>query len=248
MHRVALVQARATSSRLPAKVLADIEGVPLLRRELDRLRGAQRLDDIVVATTTNREDDPVVAIAEAAGARWFRGSESDVLARLAGAAREARADVVVRVCADCPLIDAGVVDRVIARLESTDEPLVEYVTTDPPRTFPLGLDAEALYADVLLRVERMARSAAAREHVTYFIYGEAPELFLRAILSDAEDNSDQRWTVDTPEDLAFVRALYAALGLASAKIAYQDVIRYVRAHPELMGVNRHIRQRVPGVP
>ncbi len=246
MHRVALIQARATSTRLPAKVLADIEGVPLLGRELERLRRAQRVDDIVVATTTNRDDDAVVRVADAAGARWFRGSETDVLARLAGAAREARADLVVRVCADCPLLDGAVVDRAVARLEATDAPLAEYVSTDPPRTFPLGLDVEALYADVLLRVDRVARSAQAREHVTFFIYGEAPELFLRATVFDSEDNSDQRWTVDTAEDLAFVRALYAALGLASEAVPYRDVARYVRAHPELMELNRHVRQRVPG--
>ncbi len=244
MRRVAIVQARSTSSRLPGKVFADLAGAPLLKRLLERVGRAKQLDDIVVATTTNREDDGIVAIADSVGARWSRGSEHDVLGRVAKAASEARADVVVRICGDCPLLDASIVDRAVCALVHA-EAAVDFVSTEPPMTFPRGLDVEALFGDVLARVERMATSRPAREHVTYFIYGEAPSLFRRLTIGDAEDNSDQRWTVDTADDLAFVRKLYGNLDLVHTHVPYQDVIAYVRARPGLRAINAHVVQKDP---
>jgi spore coat polysaccharide biosynthesis protein SpsF len=244
VRRVAVVQARTGSTRLPGKVLADLCGTPLLGRVLDRVRRARRLDDVVVATTGAREDDRVVAIAEAAGARWFRGSEHDVLARVATAAREARAEIVVRVAADCPLLDPGIIDQVVAVLEGRPADL-DYVTTEPPATYPKGLDVEALYADALARVHRMATSAPAREHVTFFMYGEAPGLFRSFTLSDQEDNSRERWTVDTAADLALVRVLYEDLDLARRDVGYRDVLAHLRRRPSLRAINAHVVQRDP---
>ncbi len=244
MRRVAIIQARATSSRLPAKVLADLCGAPMLAREIERVARATRVDEIVVATTENATDDPVVALAARAGARWYRGSEADVLARMNGAAREAKADIVVRVSGDCPLIDPGVIDRVVAALESRSTEL-DYVTTEPPTTFPKGLDVEVLYADVLARVARMATSRPAREHVTFFVYGEAPALFRTATVSDDEDNSDQRWTVDTANDLALVRRLYEELDLAAKPRGYREIVAHLRMNPALRAINAREVQRDP---
>jgi spore coat polysaccharide biosynthesis protein SpsF len=226
-------------------VLADLGGAPMLAREIERVRRASRVDDVVIATTTNREDDGVVAVAEGAGARWFRGSEHDVLGRMAGAAREARADIALRLTADCPFLDPGVIDRAVALLEESLTPL-DYVTTEPPATFPRGIDVEVLHADVLARVDRMARSRAAREHVTFFIYGEEPTLFRAATLTDTRDNSAERWTVDTPDDLALVRALWSALDMGSVARSYEDILAYLQAHPELRALNAHVPQRAPG--
>jgi len=236
MRRVIVVQARMTSTRLPGKVLMDVAGRPMLAQQLRRVQRCRLVDDIVVATTTNATDDPVVAVARAAGVRWFRGSEADVLSRYAGAAREAGADLVVRLTADCPLIDPVVCDRVIEALASRPE-RADYASNVLRRTFPVGLDTEVFWSDTLDRVTRLARSASAREHVTTFIYVEHPELFLVHSVTDADDNSDLRWTVDTDADLVVVRRLYEALRRDERPAGYLELVRYARAHPELGTLN-----------
>jgi spore coat polysaccharide biosynthesis protein SpsF len=229
MRRVIIVQARMTSTRLPGKVLMDVAGQPILAQELHRLKQCALVDDIVVATTTNVTDDPVAELAHREQVGCFRGSEQDVLARYVGAAREARADVVVRVTADCPLIDPQVTDRVIAEL--TDHAMeCDYASNVLRRTYPRGLDVEAFFWDTLLRMDRLAQSAAAREHVTIVPRSEHPELFLCRSVEDDEDNADLRWTVDTAADLEFVRQLYAALNLNTRTASYPEILGYVRNH------------------
>jgi spore coat polysaccharide biosynthesis protein SpsF len=217
------------STRLPGKVLMDVSGAPMLAQQLRRLQRAQSLDSIVVATSDRPDDDRIVEAARAAGVDAFRGSETDVLARCLGAARASRADVVVRVTADCPLIDGSVVDRVCRSLTGD----VDYAANVIRRTFPQGLDVEALHLDVLERVARMASSDAAREHVTWFVYRERHDLFEIASVEDSQDNSDLRWTVDRLSDLELVRELYRQLSLGEQPLAYLDIVQHVRAHPEL---------------
>src|SRR3954454_20051817 len=171
MRRVVIVQARMTSTRLPGKVLMDLEGKPLLERELERLARCQRAEEIVLGVTTNPDDDPLLGLAERLGLRWYRGSEHDVLARYAGAAREAEADLVVRVTSDCPLIDPDETDAVIAALQER-RAAVDYASNRLEPHLPRGLDIEALWRDVLDRMDRMASSRPAREHVTWFFYAE----------------------------------------------------------------------------
>lgn len=227
MKRVLVLQARTTSTRLPGKVLMDLGGRPMLARQLERLARCRNVDEIVVATTVNATDDPVIAVAEEAGVRWFRGSEADVLSRYAGAAREAGADVVVRSTADCPLIDPEIVDRVIGTLTDGRAEL-DYVSNVVRRTYPQGLDVEAMFRDTLERTDRMGTSQPAREHVTWFIHSERPDLFSIGSVTDAEDHSDLRWTVDTAEDMERVRGIFALLGLESAYVPYPAAIRAVR--------------------
>jgi spore coat polysaccharide biosynthesis protein SpsF len=227
MKTVIIVQARATSARLPGKVLADLAGRPMLAQQLRRLQRCRRADDIVVATTVNRTDDPVKDVADAAGVRWYRGDEHDVLGRYLGAARASDAGLIVRITADCPLIDPVITDAVIERAAAA--PPCDYASNVLRRTYPTGLDAEALHRDVLERTARLARSAAAREHVTWFIRDERPALFVSASVEDETDNSDLRWTVDTAADLAHARRLYEGLGLADRECPYQEVLSYARA-------------------
>jgi spore coat polysaccharide biosynthesis protein SpsF len=242
MRRVIIVQARMTSTRLRGKILADLSGRPLLAQEIRRLKASTETDEIVIATTVNTADDPVVDLARAEGVRWFRGDEQDVLGRFAGAAREAGADLVVRVTADCPLIDAGELDRVVRRLrEGAGE--ADYAANVIRRTFPRGLDTEAMFRDTLDRTHRMARSQKSREHVTWFLNRERPEIFARLSIEDETDNSDLRWTVDTPEDLDLARKIYQRLGLGEALRPYHEVLAYVRAHPEISAMNSMIVQK-----
>lgn len=243
MRRVIIVQARMTSTRLPGKVMMDLAGRPLLAQELRRLALCREAEEIVVAMTTNTADDRLESLAEAEGARWFRGSETDVLSRYVGAAREAKADLLVRVTSDCPLIDPEVTDTVIRELGN--HPGTDYASNVLMRTFPRGLDAEAMTREALERLDALARSKPAREHVTHFLLKEKPELFKVRSVMDPEDNSDLRWTVDTAEDLAMVRRLYEELGLSEHPLPYRKILDYARRNPEIAALNAHVPQKKP---
>ncbi|WP_129671606.1 cytidylyltransferase domain-containing protein [Candidatus Chloroploca sp. Khr17] len=236
MRRVIIVQARMTSSRLPGKILMDVAGQPMLAQQLRRLKACKAADEIIIATTTNPADDSVIELARHEGVGWFRGSEPDVLARYVGAAHQARADVVVRVTADCPLIDPEVTDQIINELVN-HRAECDYVSNVEERTFPHGLDVEAFFFDTLLRAERLGRSAAAREHVTVVMRAEYPDLFLRRSVHAPHNAADLRWTVDTAEDLQLVRSLYDDLDLGTRMLGYEVIVAYARAHPELARIN-----------
>ncbi len=239
MKRVIVIQARMTSTRLPGKVLMEVAGRPMLAQQIRRLQGCAAVDEIVIATTTNDTDNPIVELARHEGVGWFRGSEHDVLARYVGAARESQADVVVRVTADCPLIDPQVTDDVISALVNhADE--CDYASNILERTYPRGLDVEAFFGDTLRRIDRLAQSPAAREHVTVLLRSERPALFLRRSVVDSQNNADLRWTVDTNTDLQLVRTLYEVLGMGMHVVPYPTVLTYVRGHPQLARLNAEV--------
>jgi spore coat polysaccharide biosynthesis protein SpsF len=244
MRRVVIVQARMTSTRLPGKVLLDLLGRPMLERQLERLAACECADEIVLAITTNAEDAPLVDLAQRLGVRWHRGSEHDVLSRYVGAARAADADLVVRVTSDCPLIDPLETDIVITELEARRESR-DYASNRLEPHLPRGLDTEAVWRDALERMDRMATSKAAREHVTWFCYEERPELFALHSVKRPYDAHDLRWTVDTADDLAMVRRLYEELGLAEQRPPLGELISYVRDNPEVAQINAHVEQKDP---
>lgn len=238
LRTVAILQARMTSTRLPGKILLDLDGKPMLAQELARLKRSTLLSEIVIATTTNATDDPLVELAAREGVAIFRGDEHDVLGRYHLAARQFRADAVVRVTGDCPLIDATVVDAAISVLQTEE---CDYASNTIERTYPRGLDVEVFHRDVLDRIARLARSMPAREHVTYFLHRERPELFITRQVRRADDASDLRWTVDTDEDLALMRKLFSELG--AADIATDELITRLRQRPDLIALNHHIVQK-----
>ncbi len=233
-----------TSARLPGKVLMDLDGRPLLERELERLARCERADEVVLAVTDRPDDEPLVALARRLGLRWHRGSEHDVLARYVGAARAADAELVVRVTSDCPLIDPDETDAVIAALEER-RASCDYASNRLEPHLPRGLDTEVLWRDVLERMDRLATSRPAREHVTWFCYAERPDLFVLHSVRRPFEAHDLRWTVDTADDLAMVRRLYAELGLADRPRPLADVIAFVRDHPEIAALNAHVEQKDP---
>ncbi|HEX4148346.1 MAG TPA: glycosyltransferase family protein, partial [Pirellulales bacterium] len=227
MKRVIVVQARVRSTRLPGKVLLDLAGRPMLERQLERLKQCRAADDIIVATTRHGDDRPIVSLAGRVGVRWFRGSADDVLRRYVDAASQTQAEVVVRITSDCPLIDPVVTDRVIRELCA--QPVhCDYASNVVRRTFPRGLDTEAMFADTLWRIDRLASSPHEREHVTIVPRSPRASLFLTRDVLDERDNSDLRWTVDTPEDLAMIREVYQELELADRMLPYGEVLAYVR--------------------
>lgn len=216
----------------------------MLAQVLRRLRICSSLDEIAVATTAGSSDDAIADVCRSEEVAVYRGSEHDVLSRFVLAARETHADVVVRVTADCPLLDPTVTDRVVDAL-TLDPSGADYASNVIRRTFPRGLDVEALFVDALVRVDRLAKSALEREHVTIAIRSERSELFLTRSVEADQDDSDLRWTVDEEEDLDLVRALYNELGLADIILPYRSVVEYVRAHPELARLNDHLTTWTP---
>jgi spore coat polysaccharide biosynthesis protein SpsF len=217
----------------------------MLAQQLSRLKRCEFVDEIVVATTGLATDDPVAELARSEGVGCFRGSEDDVLARYHGAAVQAGADVVVRVTADCPLVDPAVTDRVINELMERSSGC-DYASNVLERTFPRGLDVEALFMDVLARINRLSRSSAAREHVTLLPRTEKPDLFLCHSVVDSENNADLRWTVDTEADLRMIELLYERLELGRSFLPYREVLGYVRSHPEVSVLNAGVETWSPG--
>ncbi len=203
---VAVVQARMSSTRLPGKVLADLGGRPVLEWVVSRLRDSRELAGVVVATSDDPSDDPV---AEAAPARVVRGPLADVLGRYAIAARELEFEGLVRITADCPLIDPAVVDEVVAAWRASEADYVANVIE--PRTFPVGMDTEVVSTAALLAADAEATELYDREHVTPFVRSR-PERFPQRGVTLDPPRPDVRLTLDTQEDLEHLRAVVAATG------------------------------------
>lgn len=234
MTTVAIIQARMTSTRLPGKVLAEIEGRPLLAYMVARVRRAKTLDSIWVATTTNAEDDPVALLCRELGVSVHRGDEADVLGRYAGAAAASGAKTIVRLTADCPFIDPVVIDDAVRRFH---EEKVDYLSNAIALSFPDGLDVEVMRRDALETADREADLPFHREHVTPFlrsgVYENVPTGDFRVgFMRAPADFSHLRWTVDTPEDLARLRRLAAHL---PDDFGWLDAVALLTRRPELLG-------------
>ncbi|MFX0195113.1 MAG: cytidylyltransferase domain-containing protein [Candidatus Hodarchaeota archaeon] len=230
----AIIQARMGSMRLPGKVLLDISGQPMLWHVVNRVRRVKRVDKVFVATSDEVSDDPIVAFCEEEGISCFRGSSDNVLDRYYQAAKWLDADVIVRITADCPLIDPEVLNDVVEHYMEGD---FDYVSNIDPPTFPDGLDIEVFSCQTLQWAWREAKLQSEREHVTPYIR-RRPQLFRIGNVTYKEDLSKMRWTVDEPADLEFVRAVYEYLGSMSFGLA--DVLNVLKNHPELMEINAGI--------
>ena len=231
----AIVQARIGSARLPGKVLMEIEGKPMLQRVVERLKECDYLDDIIVATTTQLRDNPIIDLVENLEVRNYRltGEPSDVLSRIYCAATLYKADIIVRITSDCPLIDPKVVDKAIKYFLDNS---FDYVfNTGPDRnkfTYPDGLDVEVFSFDVLEKAwdeVGEVNDKYAKEHVTAYIYNN-PDKFRVAMLPCDTDFknlkvSELHWSVDTEEDLKFVRRIYRKLG---ENFDLEELIDYLR--------------------
>lgn len=234
LRTVVIIQARTGSTRLPGKVLKDLAGEPMLARVVERTRRARHLDEVVVATSDLEADDRIARLCAERGWACFRGSESDVLDRYYRAAFALRADVVVRVTSDCPLIDPDLIDLHVERLlEGWSE--TDFVTNMLRQSFPLGLAVEVMPIDVLARMNRMSQTPELREHVTTLAYVE-PERFRIENIVHETDLSGMRWTVDTAEDLEFVRQVFAHFG--HDRFTWQSVLAALDEHPEWAEINR----------
>lgn len=243
-HVVAIIQARMGSTRLPGKILLEIAGLPMLAWVVERSRRAKTLDEVVVATTVEREDYIVAQFCEDQGYAYVRGDNLDVLSRYMKAAQTFKADIIVRLTADCPLMDPDVIDRTMHAFLK-EYPKAQFGTNrgkdQLERTYPIGMDVEVMAFDALEIAHREAKEAYQREHVTPFLY-EAVGRFDKTSI-DAEANyGSQRWAVDTPEDLAFVREIFARIG-DQDNFGFNDVVSLLEREPELLAINAQVPQK-----
>lgn len=239
---VIIVQARMGSTRLPGKVLKPVLGKPLLGYQTERLKRVKNADALVLATSRLPNDDAIEAFAEKANVPCFRGDEGDVLDRYYRCARRMGATAVVRSTADCPLIDPGLVEALIAEfLRRGDCHFGSNSAVD--RTYPRGLDAEIMSFSALQQAARQASLPYDREHVTPFIITR-PKHFPSFSLKNDQDMGALRWTVDTPEDFEFVKKVIEGIYPANPEFSWRDILRALKKHPEWSKINSHIQQKV----
>lgn len=231
---LAILQARMSSSRLPGKVLMPLAGAPMIVRQIERVARARRIDRLVVATSLNPGDDAIEKAVRREGIAVHRGPLDDVLARFIGAMEAfGPADHVVRLTADCPLADWTVIDETIETLLETG---ADYASNTPPhRTFPKGLDVEVMTADTLRRAAALATTPEEHEHVTWGIWNN-PDRYRLAFHSQPVDEGEVRWTVDRPDDYAFMAAVYDALYPKNRAFTSDAVRAFVRGRPDLMAM------------
>ena len=238
MKIVAIIQARMGSSRLPGKVMLPIGTKSMLTRVVRRVQKAQTLDQVIVATSTSPEDDRIQEECNVLTIPCYRGSEKDVLDRYYHAAIKFQADVIVRITADCPVIDPQVIDLVVMKCMQTK---AAYASNCFQRTYPRGLDTEVFTFDALEKAWNDAKLSFQRSHVTPYIHRN-PELFKLESITDAGDASAYRWTVDTQEDLALVRTMYQRLG-DHGEFSWQDALMLMQFDPSVAAINQNVPQK-----
>ncbi len=230
-----------SSSRLPGKVMELIEDRPMLQHIIERLRAVDDLDDVIVATSTELEDEIIQEFCRKKNITCFAGSRDDVLDRFYNAATINNANCIVRITADCPLIESSLISKL---LNLFFEGNYEYASIAAGAgsihlddgCYPNGLDAECFSYSALSTAWKEARSKDDREHVTSFLWRQ-PNRFRVGSLRSSEDYSLQRWTVDHQEDLSFVRQVFAALGPNGEHFGMDDVLALLKEQPELNKIN-----------
>lgn len=230
----AIVQARMGSTRLPGKVLKEAAGKPLLAHLLERLARARTLDAIVVATSTDPRDEEIALLCGALGVPVFRGSEQDVLDRFVQAARAFDFDVIVRVTADCPLIDPEMVDEMVEAYRQSAGRF-DLMTNRHPLTFPDGLDFDVIPREALERAGREAIAPHHREHTVPFFWENG--LRVHNVVDPQNRFRDHRWTLDYPEDYELIRRIFEGLHREGEHFGMVDVLAFLDRNPDLPSLN-----------
>jgi spore coat polysaccharide biosynthesis protein SpsF len=239
MRIVVVVQARMASTRLPGKVLMPLANRPLLERLLQRVLAARTPSAVVVATTDDRPDDAIATVAEEVGVACVRGHATDLLDRHFVAAVTYRADVVVKIPSDCPLIDPDVIDRVIGYY-ATHADRTDFVSNLHPATYPDGNDVEVVPIGVLETAWREATETHEREHTTPFIWERRDRFRIHNVAweSGLDYSSTHRWAIDYPEDYQFLAAVYQALWTDMRPIfSLAEVLSLIAARPDIAALN-----------
>ena len=237
---VALIQARMDSTRLPGKVMKMIDGEPMIYRICQALEKSKMVKKIVVVTSENKDDDKLVDFLRKNKIKYFRGSKNDVLERYYQAAKKFSADLIVRITGDCPLIDPAIVDLVIKEAINYK---VDYASNVQKRSFPRGYDVEVLTNEALQKIHGITKDPDDREHVSLYIRRN-PDLFkIKNILApDSKYHPKWRVCVDTKEDFQLVKKIFQTYRKKDL-IQYDDVISFFVKHPDIIKINKHIKQK-----
>ena len=241
MTTVATIEARMTSSRLPGKVMMKANGIPLLTHLVRRLKSVQSIDVICIATTTNTTDDILETLAVSEGISVFRGSESNVLSRVIGAAESVAADVIVEITGDCPIIDPEIVEQAIRIYHSNS---ADYVGNCKVLTYPVGMDVQVFSLGVLKQSQSMTSSALDQEHVASHIRRH-PEIFshLNIVAPPKMHWPELGLTLDEQADYLLIKKIIEHFGTKNQLFSCSEVIDLLRINPDLISINSHIERK-----
>jgi spore coat polysaccharide biosynthesis protein SpsF len=226
---LAILQVRMSSTRLPGKVMMPINGQPMIYRQIERVKQAKTVDELIVATSTDPSDDSLADFLLKNGINVFRGSLTDVLLRFSQIQEIVKSSAIIRLTGDCPLVIPALIDEMVARFYVAD---VDYLSNTLEPTYPDGLDIEIIKPSALTRVAAYDLSPAEREHVTLGIYTR-PSIFTQENFSRDKDLSHWRWTVDYLEDLVFIREIYAKFKGRESMFTFEDIMQYLANNPKL---------------
>ncbi|WP_088013977.1 cytidylyltransferase domain-containing protein [Gottfriedia acidiceleris] len=240
MKVVAIIQARMGSTRLPGKVLLKVLNKPLLAYQVERVKRSKLINEIVIATTTNDIDQEIVDFCELMSLSYYRGSEEDVLSRYYEAASIYKADIVVRITSDCPLIDPNIIDLVINEY-MINMNQIDYASNTIQRSFPIGMDIEVMSFSLIESINRLNLSQSFREHVTPYVYNSG-NFKIRQVLQET-DKSHLRLTVDTREDFILISKIMEELYPKNPFFTIQDLYDLFDKKPQLLMINQHIKQK-----
>ncbi len=241
MKVVAIIQARMGSARLPGKVLKKIKGETVLSHVINRVSKTKNVDNIVIATTIQKDDDQIVKEVTDLGHTVYRGSENDVLERYYQATLQSSANIIIRITSDCPLIDPIVIDEMVEVFINNNYSLVTNAGTDASlRTFPRGLDVEIFSREALEKAYINATLPYQREHVTPYIYENEAKIFY---YKNKEDNSNHRWTLDTKEDYRLIEEIYNNLYMGEHNFYINEILELFDKNKDLINLNAHIEQK-----
>ena len=233
-----IIQARMGSSRLPGKVLLRAAGKTMFEHFVERVRRANTLDIVALATTDRDIDDPLVALAKSIELPVYRGSEGDVADRFYGAATMLEADVVVRLLNDCPLLDPAVIDEIVGYfLSHRDE--IDFISNQYPHTYPDGMDVSAFSFEALKKLHSLSYEPSHREHIVTGFWGMGDTFRWQNYYNRINLFREHRWTLDYPEDFELISAVLEALYSPDRLFTMQDVLDFLKSRPDLMELNRH---------
>ncbi|SET07614.1 spore coat polysaccharide biosynthesis protein SpsF [Oceanobacillus limi] len=241
MKIVAIIQARMGSTRLPGKIMKKVLNKPLFEYQIERVKRSKLIDEIVVATTTKKSEQPIINLCEHLSIPYFRGSEDDVLSRYYEAARKYQADVIVRLTSDCPIIDPVIIDKVVNAF-LTNKEKYDYASNTLKRTYPRGMDTEVFPIDVLEKAHNEANFKSEREHVTPYIYNNPLEFNLLSV-ENSNNASKYRWTVDTKEDLLLISRIISTLYKRNDKFNLKEILELIHQNPNWSKINETVEQK-----